>query len=229
VADIETKTGKQRFPRFLRGYPVRRKPMIRRLTRGTVSSAKYRLPRPRVHARAWKYRTTLDENQAMEQRAYQGIRGSLEERIFYQALLDRGFIPEVDFSFQSSTELGGRAELGGMVADFLFPGPMVVVQVQSYWHTITLEHERRDDDQSLSLQNKGYLVLEIWPNTMHDPNALDWWIERNISHLWGTSSQPLGNSSAPDTAYMEVLFRDIYYPRLLALESAINEIRRVLL
>ena len=48
------------------------------------------------------------------------VNGTLPERILYLALIRvMHFSPNADFDFQSSQE-GGRLELGGLVADFLF-------------------------------------------------------------------------------------------------------------
>lgn len=176
-----------RRPRFVRPYPRRPTTGIRRFRGGTVKWEYLRQERPRRFARAqWGTRTRIDAQAALEARAIQGIDGSLEERIVYAALVQHGFKPDVDFTFQSS-EFGGRAVLGGLVADFLFEVPGVVLQVQSYWHTLTREIERRDDDQAALLQAMGYVVLELWPDVIHSQAALDLWITNHLGMLWGTS------------------------------------------
>jgi len=143
--------------------------------------AEFRQARPRRFARARG--TTYDRDAALEQKAKQGIVGSLEERIFYKALEDRWFIPEVDFTFQAAQQ-GGRAELGGLVADFLFPVPSVIVQIQSDWHEGDLEILERDRTQQSVLESLGYDVLYIWPETLHHEVLLDQWFDR-IARLWG--------------------------------------------
>jgi len=191
-----------RNPRYLRRYPLREVTGIRRFGRHAVKMALIRQPRPRRHARAPRgVRTRLDTLVLLEERAAK-IKGSLQERIFYQALIDHRFIPDVDFSYQAA-EYGGRAQLGGLVADFMFEIPKVIVQVQSEWHRMSLEIVRRDMDQSAMLQSLGYTVFEVWPNTIEDSAALDLWIERNIMHLWGTSATPLTGHNARDEAYYE--------------------------
>lgn len=149
------------------------------------------------------------------------VGGSVEERIFYQALIDRGLIDGVDFTYQAS-EFGGRAELGGLVADFMFPHPKVVVQVQSYWHRLSLETETRDTDQTAILQAAGYVVLEIWGETINDAAALEVWMERNVSHLWGTSATPLTGSHHRDEAFL------MSTQRLTAIEQRLNAIELAL-
>jgi hypothetical protein len=92
-------------------------------------------------------------------------------------------------------------ELGGLVADFLFPVPMVIVQVQSVWHTQTMYHQVRDKDQAAILSSMGYTVLEIWPTTIEDPRALDEWFNFNVMTLWGTSSQGIGSGFGGDQTW----------------------------
>jgi hypothetical protein len=125
----------------------------------------------------------------------------LPERIFYKALTDRGFIPDIDFTFQSN-QLGGRMHLGGLVADFLFPAPvMVIVQVQSVWHTQTLYHQIRDEDQKSILESLGYTVLEVWPATLESGQAIDEWFNANIMTLFGTSSMGIGAGYGGDETW----------------------------
>ena len=172
--------------------------MIRRLKWGGVVRQLLRQPRPRRHAKRRGAR--YDADSYLEARAAQNVEGSLEERIFYKALVDHGFIPGVDFVFQSS-EFGGRAELGGLIADFIFPVPRLVVQVMGqYWHS-TPEIEARDVTQQALLEMLGYTVMFLWAGVVRDEAALERWIDNNLSHLWGTSSHPLasGSSEAPFT------------------------------
>ena len=190
--------------RYVRGYPKKAAEMLRRFKRDTVKRSLIRRHRPRRHGRPWRYRTKADPNLLLEARAQQGIRGSVQERIFYKALVDRGFIPDTDFTFQSS-QLGGRLELGGLVADFLFEVPRVIVQVQSSWHTMTLEHKMRDADQLMLLRHMGYTVLEIWPHTIEDQAALDWWMEQNVMLMWGISWQGLGRGNRAEHNYLNLL------------------------
>jgi len=155
--------------------------------RGQVKWDFVRQKRPRIHARTWQFKTSYDLQGLKEARAEQNIKGSLEERMFYRALVEHGFIPGVDFTFQSAM-MGGRAELGGLVADFLFEIPKIIVNPMSYWHTMSLVTERRDDDQTVILRSLGYTQLEIWPITIYDQYALDKWINDNLGMLWGTST-----------------------------------------
>jgi hypothetical protein len=162
------------------------------------------------------------DTEALRMQRAADVKGSGEERIFYQALVDRGFIPEVDFTYQAD-EFGGRAELGGLVADFMFPVPMVVVQVQSYWHRLSSETERRDTDQTAILQSIGYTVLEVWGNTINDPAALEDWMDRHVMHLWGTSAMPLSGAVERDEVFVmsTAVVRRIE-ERITRLEEAIS-------
>jgi hypothetical protein len=92
--------------------------------------------------------------------------------------------------------------LGGLVADFLFESPKVIVQVQSVWHTRTLATEVRDRDQAAILSSLGYTVLEIWPTTLEDPHSLDDWMNRNVMTLWGTSSMGIGAGFGGDLTWV---------------------------
>lgn len=145
-------------------------------------------PRPPgliVHRRGGRRRTAgINE----ERRAKQGIRGYLAERIFYKALETFGFVAGVDFDFQSS-QSGGRLELGGIVADFLFLYRRLIVQIQGPTHGGYLRF-RKDEEQKDALSDKGYSVLEIDENDVLDAGRLDEWIRRNL----GTNRGGLGST-----------------------------------
>ena len=61
--------------------------------------------------------------------------GSWPEYVFQRELLRMGYQPGRDFTFQSS-QLGGRAQLGGVIIDFLFTRPpRLAVNIQGvYYH-----------------------------------------------------------------------------------------------
>jgi len=195
-------------PRFVKPFPTHRPvTLIRRHKRGGTKWNLIRQPRPRVHARPrWGVRTSYDRESAIEARATKDVRGSLEERIFYQALVNWGFIPGVDFTFQTSL-LGGRAELGGLVADFIIEIPKIIINPTSVWHTMTLANIRRDDDQAAILASMGYTVIYLDPNIIHNQTALDLWISNNINMLWGTSSSNGGSGGASDLTYVNDIER----------------------
>src|SRR3990167_10345885 len=116
-------------PRIIKPYPrLRLRTGVRRLSTHAIKRSLIRQQRPRLHAKTGRIRTVHDPQSYLESQATQLVRGSLQERIFYKALIDRGFTPDLDFTFQS-TQLGGRMELGGIVGDFLIIVPKVIIQV----------------------------------------------------------------------------------------------------
>ena len=100
------------------------------------------------------------------------IRGTLPERIVYKFLVDKLRLADgVEFDFQSSMS-GGRLELGGIVADFLFPIKMMVLQVQGPTHTGTLRMAK-DEEQRGMLQDMGYSVVDIEEDTIYNESKFD--------------------------------------------------------
>lgn len=91
--------------------------------------------------------------------------GTLPERIVYRYLTSvLRLIPGVDFDAQSSLA-GGRLELGGIVADFIFPILRFVIQVQGPTHT-TFIRERKDDEQRMILADLGYREVYALTDTL---------------------------------------------------------------
>lgn len=88
------------------------------------------------------------------------VRGSLPERILYLYLVKNLHLKSgIDFDFQSSLD-GGRMELGGIVADFLFEIQKFVINVQGPTHTEFLRG-RKDEEQRGILNSMGYTVYDI--------------------------------------------------------------------
>jgi len=101
--------------------------------------------------------------------------GTLPERIVYKELLKR----HVYFDFQSSF-MGGRLELGGVVADFILPEAKVIIRIQGeYWHT-GLAAEAKDEAQRAVLEGMGFTVYDLWEDTIYDEEALERWMEDHI-------------------------------------------------
>ncbi len=84
------------------------------------------------------------------------ILGTLPERILYKELMLMRFVPDVDFTFQSSLQ-GGRLEFGGIVVDFEFPFLKVIIQVQGPTHDQYMR-VMKDKEQDETLQAMGYTV-----------------------------------------------------------------------
>jgi len=100
------------------------------------------------------------------------VRGTLPERIIYRTLIEIfHFIEGADFDFQSSLQ-GGRMELGGIVADFLFPTLKIVLQVQGPTH---FEYMRmaKDQEQMGALLEMGYVTYEIQENDIYNEFKLE--------------------------------------------------------
>ncbi len=127
------------------------------------------------------------------------VKGTLPERILYRALQRVVHQSATsDFDFQSSLE-GGRLELGGIVADFLFRNKRMIIQVQGPTHTQFLRG-RKDDEQRGILESMGYLVKNIEDDTIYDEFALEDWLRRcwNLGHGRGGASGAFGGEFEED-------------------------------
>lgn len=79
---------------------------------------------------------------------------------------------------------GGRAELGGIVADFLFPYLMLIIQVQGPTHTQFLR-TRKDEEQRGILEAMGFRVEEIDDVVIYDEYRINNELRR-IFNMGGT-------------------------------------------
>ena len=115
------------------------------------------------------------------------VRGTLPERIVYKYLRDiLKLIPGYDFDFQSS-QSGGRLELGGIVADFLFEYMRIVIQVQGITHSDYLR-ARKDEEQRAILNSMGYRVFDVEEETCYNEYALEEWMRRTFGLALGTGN-----------------------------------------
>lgn len=118
----------------------------------------------------------------LERRAVpiESVYGSVEERIVYKYLLSR----RIPFDFQSSF-MGGRKELGGVVADFvLHDRPLIINPLGFIWHS-GVANETRDAVQNDILYGFGYQVLMIWDYEVHQETVF-----RRIMSQWLDSPLP---------------------------------------
>lgn len=106
------------------------------------------------------------------------VRGTLPERIVYKGLVDRHFIPNVDFDFQSSLQ-GGRLVLGGIVADFMVFKRHMIIQVQGPTHGGFLRN-RKDEEQTEALAAMGYSVVQIDESECLSESRFEAWMSRYI-------------------------------------------------
>ncbi len=87
--------------------------------------------------------------------------GTIPEYSVYWALVRLGYIPDVDFIYQSS-QLGGRLDKGGAVIDFEIFEPHIALNIQSfYWHYGRPNAIASDLLQRQALEGMGIRVVYI--------------------------------------------------------------------
>jgi len=116
------------------------------------------------------------------------VKGYLHERILYRFLTEKLRLSGV-FTFQSSFE-GGRSELGGMVADFLFFNWRMVINVKGPTHYMFLQ-SKKDEEQEGILAEMGFVVHYIPLETIESEFLLENWARRifNIATSRGGGSK----------------------------------------
>lgn len=113
-----------------------------------------------VHRRGI-YRPKYGED-PLERRAVgkQYVKGFLRERIVYKFLVHRmRMMPGADFTFQSSL-FGGRLELGGIVADFMFEYLRIIINVQGPTHTEWLRSAKDKENEGI-LRDMGFTTYDL--------------------------------------------------------------------
>ncbi len=119
-------------------------------------------------------------------------KGSLPERIVYKYLTKNlKMVEDIDFDFQGAQE-GGRTELGGFVADFVFQTLKLVIQVQGVWHKEYLQ-ARKDEQQRDVLAEFGYWVEYIWEEEIYDEYRFESRM-RKIFNLASASGSAFGSN-----------------------------------
>ena len=86
------------------------------------------------------------------------------------------------FAMHNSQE-GGRIQLGGLVADFLFPIMKIVIQVQGPTHNIFIRIKKDSEQQDL-LADMGYRVFEIEDEIIYNEYRYEAWL-RNLFNIGG--------------------------------------------
>ena len=138
---------------------------------------------------------------ALEQRAMQGIPGFLTERILYATLVRLfHFVPGVDFLYQSSQQ-GGRLEMGGLVADFLFPILRVVINPLGPQH-YQFRNIAKDEEQVSILKDMGYDAYLIDEEVIYNELALEEFLRR-IFAWTGSAGGAAGAFPALQTSSVE--------------------------
>lgn len=100
------------------------------------------------------------------------VYGSILERIIYRWLT----MAHIAFDFQSSLQ-GGRMELGGLVADFILPDYMYVLNPIGPTHQGPFQF-RKDEEQRLILAEMGYTVFYQSEELVHDEFAFEDYMRR---------------------------------------------------
>ena len=93
----------------------------------------------------------------------QGWTGSKPEWAFYTSLLQLGYEPDEDFSYQSPL-MGGRLDKGGAVIDFMFYNPpdlAVNVQGVYYHYELGAEIKARDIFVRQSMAGQGITLIFV--------------------------------------------------------------------
>ena len=89
--------------------------------------------------------------------------GSLPEWQFYASLVELGYEPNEDFTYQSPL-MGGRLDKGGLVIDFLFNNPpnlAVNVQGVYYHYELGADTRARDIFARESLAGQGITLIFV--------------------------------------------------------------------
>ena len=93
----------------------------------------------------------------------EGWTGSLPEWQFHASLLELGYQPNEDFTYQSPL-MGGRLDKGGLVIDFLFDNPpnlAVNVQGVYYHYELGADTRARDIFARESLAGQGITLIFV--------------------------------------------------------------------
>lgn len=152
------------------------------------------------------------------------VRGSLPERILYRALIAvMRFSPETDFNFQSSLQ-GGRLELGGMVADFLFFWMRIVIRVQGPGHDEYLRM-RKDEEQRDILISMGFEVYDIEDRIIYDEYTLENWLRRTFGLRGrGGAGSAHGEHSQDDEPVLESEYIELIWAGLQEASQSIDNV-----
>lgn len=186
-----------------------------------------------IEHRKGVYRPNIGED-PLEARAVSksSIRGTLPERIVYKYLISvLRLQPGADFDFQTSL-FGGRLELGGIVADFMFNYQKIVLQVQGPTHTQFIR-TRKDDEQWSALAAMGYTVYFLEEKDIYSELKFDQ-IMRKIFFLgrgggggtWQGYQEQEALLDTPTFAYTEYNL-DAIMVRLNAISRQISEAQEV--
>lgn len=139
------------------------------------------------------------------------VAGTLPERIIYAWLSAR----RIPFDFQTSLQ-GGRLEFGGIVADFILPDHMYVLNPAGPTHD-TFLRTRKDEEQAMILAEFGYRVFLIDDSVVYDEYRFEETMRAilNLGPTWG------GGVASVDTVNGDGLDSEL----LVALGQAADRLR----
>lgn len=178
-----------------------------------------------IEHRRGVYRPLVGED-PLEARAVkeETVRGTLPERIVYKWLVSRlRMVPDVDFDFQSSLQ-GGRMELGGILADFLFQHIRIILQVQGPTHTQYLR-SRKDEEQRQLLAEMGYTVYEIDVDTVYNEERFEDVMRRIFFIRPGYNAFPYTdyNTIGSGDGELDPVLMQKIYDTLVRIESTLED------
>ncbi len=153
------------------------------------------------------------------------LRGTLPERIVYRYLVEFLHLqPDsaYGFDFQSSLD-GGRLELGGIVADFLFESLKLVLQVQGSTHFDFLRGQK-DEEQTNILAAMGYYVENIWEDEIYDLYIF----EDRMREIFGLTSHGGGGSYGYIADQTKSNEADLTSQNYTEIEKELNNIQAIL-
>lgn len=142
------------------------------------------------------------------------LAGTLPERIVYAYLTERlGFRHGVDFDFQSSVA-GGRLELGGIVADFLFPLMRIIINPLGPTHD-TFERQIKNEEQISELMARGFEVFMIPDDDVYN----EYTFEEIMRRIFALPGGRMGSSPA----YGAYEANPLWYERLFYMAQQIYQ------
>ena len=150
------------------------------------------------------------------------INGYLTERILYAALVNLfHFVPGVDFDFQSSVE-GGRLEMGGLVADFMFRYLRIIINPLGPQH-YQFRNLKKDEEQVQILTEMGYQVYLIDEEVTYDEYKLEEFLRRIFGGMTSGGGDSGGHESGmTGTQEVDDYQWDEVYDQALLLQEHVN-------
>lgn len=129
-------------------------------------------------------------------------RGTLPERIILKYLLEvLRMVENIDFDFQSSLA-GGRLELGGIVADFLFPYMKIVLNPAGPTHE-GFQRSRLDEEQRQQLAEMGYTMYLFDDDMVYNEYVFEEMMRSIFDLLPSTGSSAFGGMTTDNNTLNE--------------------------